>query len=313
MKPSVYSGEPQGSIAALPLVFECEGDKLVGVVHRPATATDLGVIVLVGGPQYRVGGSRLFLMLARVLADGGIAVFRFDPRGIGDSQGQARNYYDRTNDIRSAIASFVRECPTVKRLVVWGICDGASAAILYATHDPRICGAALLNPWIESSQSHARSRLSHYYGRRLFRFDTWVDLVRGRIDGTQATKDVLRSIGASLWRGARERTDAPSSEALAAAYRRYRGRKLLILSGRDQTAAAFMDAIRSSATWASNMRDPSTTQVILEDADHTFSRGSWADAAIETTLSWLGSMSANHSGNEGSTASGSTRQPAAHR
>jgi exosortase A-associated hydrolase 1 len=313
MKPSTYSSEPQGSAATLPLVFECEGDKLVGVVHRPAMATDLGVIVLVGGPQYRVGGSRLFVRLARVLADSGIAVFRFDPRGIGDSQGQARAYYDRTSDIRSAIACFVRECPTVKRLVVWGICDGASAAILYATHDPRICGAALLNPWIESSQSHARSRLSHYYGRRLLRFDTWIDLVRGRIDSTQATKDVLRSIGASLWRGARARSDAPSSEALAAAYRRYRGRKLLILSGRDQTAAAFVDATRSSATWANNLRDPLTTQITLEDADHTFSRGNWADAAIETTLAWLESMSANHVGSEGSTASESKRAPAVRR
>jgi dienelactone hydrolase len=55
------------------LTFNC-ADALGGVLARPEQPTRRGVIV-VGGPQYRVGSHRQFLQLARALAAEG--VFRF--------------------------------------------------------------------------------------------------------------------------------------------------------------------------------------------------------------------------------------------
>ena len=69
------------------LSVECRGESLLGVLHLPITPRDLGVIVVVGGPQYRAGSHRQFVLLARALADAGHAVLRLDVRGMGDSTG----------------------------------------------------------------------------------------------------------------------------------------------------------------------------------------------------------------------------------
>jgi len=74
-------------------VFGCGGDRLVGILHAPAErARDIGVLVVVGGPQYRVGSHRQFVRMARDFAAAGYPVLRFDHRGIGDSDGAARSF-----------------------------------------------------------------------------------------------------------------------------------------------------------------------------------------------------------------------------
>ena len=43
-----------------PIVFACQGEHLVGVLAAPQpdkVQGDIGLVVIVGGPQYRVGGS----------------------------------------------------------------------------------------------------------------------------------------------------------------------------------------------------------------------------------------------------------------
>ena len=54
------------------LVFECAGEQLLGVAHRGKAST--GVLVVVGGPQYRVGSHRQFVLMARDLAKAGYPV-----------------------------------------------------------------------------------------------------------------------------------------------------------------------------------------------------------------------------------------------
>ena len=54
------------------LVFECEGEQLVGIVAAPEAAR-VGVLVIVGGPQYRAGSHRQYVLLSRRLASAGVA------------------------------------------------------------------------------------------------------------------------------------------------------------------------------------------------------------------------------------------------
>src|SRR3546814_1414367 len=67
--------------------FPCAEAELVGILHLPAAAARRGVLIVVGGPQYRAGSHRQFLLIARRLAEQGYPVLRFDHRGIGDSDG----------------------------------------------------------------------------------------------------------------------------------------------------------------------------------------------------------------------------------
>ena len=71
------------------LLFNCAGETLVGVLARPPSSQlqgSLGVVIIVGGPQYRAGSHRQFVSLARALAAAGHAVLRFDYRGMGGQQ-----------------------------------------------------------------------------------------------------------------------------------------------------------------------------------------------------------------------------------
>jgi exosortase A-associated hydrolase 1 len=128
------------------LVFSAAGEQLLGIVAIPDMPGDCGVLIVVGGPQYRVGSHRQFLLLSRRLATEGYPSMRFDYRGMGDSGGTRRDFYDVADDIAAAIEALQQTCSSVRRIVLWGLYDAASAALLYVqvTGDSRIAGLALL-------------------------------------------------------------------------------------------------------------------------------------------------------------------------
>src|SRR5690349_15977659 len=94
------------------VVFECAGERLVGVVH--AGAASVGVLVVVGGPQYRAGSHRQFVLMARELARAGYPVLRFDYRGMGDSDGAPCSFEQIDPDIRAAIDAFMKHEPQLR-------------------------------------------------------------------------------------------------------------------------------------------------------------------------------------------------------
>src|SRR6185295_1875345 len=134
--------EPEGApvpFVERPVLFECEGERLIGIIAVPEPPARVGVLVVVGGPQYRAGAHRQFVYLSRRLAAAGIPAMRFDYRGMGDSTGAARTFEDCGPDIAAAIDALRANCPAVARVVLWGLCDAASASLDYwhSARDPR--------------------------------------------------------------------------------------------------------------------------------------------------------------------------------
>ena len=143
------------------LSFSCHDSCLYGILSLPEKIFSRGVLIVVGGPQYRVGSHRQFALLARDLAAHGVPVMRFDYRGMGDSEGEVRSFENIDDDLEVAINKFFKEVPSLKDLVIWGLCDAASAALFYAYQDKRVTGLALLNPWVRTDKGIAKARLKY--------------------------------------------------------------------------------------------------------------------------------------------------------
>jgi uncharacterized protein len=277
------------------LTFPCAGETLVGMLHLPAIAPSTGVAIVVGGPQYRVGSHRQFLLLARSLAAQGIAALRFDCRGMGDSDGAFPGFEHIEPDIAAAVDAMMHRVPSLRQVVLWGLCDACSAMAEHARRDARIAGIVLLNPWVRSDASLARTRLKHYYLARLLQRDFLHKVLTGRFNPIASVQallgNIVRAFGSAAPR-ALSSHEAPAvgnvlAERMAAELQRFRGRVLIILSGRDLTAKEFADAARSSKAWQKLYAEARVTRREFPAADHTFSRRAWRDQVTAWTSEWI--------------------------
>jgi exosortase A-associated hydrolase 1 len=272
-------------------LFNCAGDTLLGILARPQTPAATGVVVIVGGPQYRAGSHRQFVLLSRALAAAGYAVLRFDYRGMGDSQGQQRDFEAVSKDIAAAINALQQRLPSVKQVALWGLCDGASAALLYCheTHDPRVSGLCLLNPWVRSEASLAKTQVKHYYTQRLRQKEFWLKLLSGKVALSALSgfvQKVRQSSGASRQVVATDK-DQPFQQRMAVAWHGFAGRILLILSDEDYTAKEFVEHANADAAWQGYLNHPHLERQEIAGVDHTFSSLASRKLAENATLNWL--------------------------
>jgi exosortase A-associated hydrolase 1/exosortase A-associated hydrolase 2 len=278
------------------ITFDCHGESLVGVLDLPARPHGgRGVLIVVGGPQYRAGSHRQFTLLARRLAAEGIPAMRFDYRGMGDSDGDIRNFEQVEDDLRAAVDRFMLEVPGLREVVLWGLCDGASASTLYAPLDTRIAGLALLNPWVRTEEGAAKAMLKHYYKDRLLDPALWKKIASGQFDYAGAARSFFQLAGSALSpkRSAPEEAQAaqaepaPLPERMQAALSSFRGRVLVMLSGADLTAQEFGDLAGGSRPWRELMASGRVTRHTLPGADHTCSQRPWQDQVEDWTCAWL--------------------------
>ena len=279
-----------GAYAEHAVSFRCADEHLVGVLALPDAAKPVGVVIVVGGPQYRAGSHRQFVLLARALAAAGYPALRFDHRGAGDATGAMRAFTELDDDIAAAIDELCRAC-ALERVVLFGLCDAASAALMHcdARSDPRIAGLVLLNPWVRSDATLARAQVKHYYRERVLDPAFWRKLVRGGVD----VRGAVRSFAGALFAmfGAKPRAaqrDARSfQQRMADGFDRFAGPVLVILSGRDLTAREFVEHASRDTQWTALLARPTLDRRELPDADHTCSSVRARGDVERLTVEWL--------------------------
>jgi hypothetical protein len=139
---------------------------LVGIVTEPApSARRPGAPALLlanVGMHHRVGPYRLYVDLARRLAELGFTTLRFDLSGLGDSKSHGGDDDARwTEDLKSAM-TLLQNQHQVRSFVILGLCSGVDPAHAIALADPRIRGAIFVD-------GHAFFTPMHYVHRYVFR------------------------------------------------------------------------------------------------------------------------------------------------
>jgi exosortase A-associated hydrolase 1 len=272
------------------LSFSCGGERLYGVLSLPAQPATRGVLIVVGGPQVRTGSHRQFTLLARNLAQAGAPAMRFDYRGMGDSEGAVRDFEQIEDDLRAAIDCFFAQVPDMREVTLWGLCDGASAAAMYAPTDARVTGLAMLNPWVRTEQGAAKATLKHYYRARLLDPGLWKKVVSGRFDAAQAARSLVTSVRSAFAPADPAQPSAGKAslpERMQASLQCFGGKVLVMLSGADLTAQEFADLGSGSREWQRLLGQPGVTRHVLDGADHTCSRREWHEQVVGWTAGWL--------------------------
>ncbi len=124
-------------------VNEEQGNTIAGTLSIPKGRGAHKAVILISGsgPQNRdseVAGHKPFKVIADYLAKNGIAVLRYDDRGVGKSNaplGNASTTRDLAYDAQSAI-SFLRERKDIESIGLIGHSEGGLVAFMAATLDP---------------------------------------------------------------------------------------------------------------------------------------------------------------------------------
>jgi pimeloyl-ACP methyl ester carboxylesterase len=157
-----------------------------------STDLECGVLLLNAGVVHRVGPNRLYVRLARSLAQLGFPVLRFDFSGVGDSPARSDNpFFERraVEEVQQAMEWMSRQHGCA-RFVLIGLCSGAEIAFKTACQDSRVAAAALINapryhtePTPELMARVARAQEAGYYWR-MARFDRrrWIKFFSARAD-----------------------------------------------------------------------------------------------------------------------------------
>ena len=252
------------------LSFVCEGATLAATLDDAPGTT--GLLIVSGGNEVRSGAHRGMAMLAQRIAAAGHPVFRFDRRGIGDSEGFNGGYASSGPDNVAAIAAFREAAPQMTRIVAFGNCDAASALLL---HQPLALDALILaNPWTyEDSEEEAgepalppASAIRARYLARLKDPKSLLRLFKGEIDVRKLVRG-LSALGQSAAPAAPDSLPARLDRALAA----LTCPATFLLASGDRTAQAFADNCQPSTIPVERLASASHS-FAGDDAEWLFAR-----------------------------------------
>ena len=170
---------------------------LIGVLTQPDDTKELSnspvVLLLNAGLLNRVGPFRLYVVLARILANKGLSSFRLDLSGIGDSQRHEDNRprgEQHVADIRETI-EFLTESKGARSFVVMGICTGADLAHKSIIENQRIRGAICIDGY---SYPTLRYYLNCYLPK-FIRRTSWNNLASRVFSGRGVSVDYPDNVG----------------------------------------------------------------------------------------------------------------------
>lgn len=262
------------------LTFVCEGARLAATLDDASGTT--GLLIVSGGNEVRAGAHRGQALLAARIAAQGFPVFRFDRRGIGDSEGDNAEFLSSAADIAAAIAAFKQAAPHLTHILAFGNCDAASALALHDLPDGPDA-LILSNPWTFDEEAPAPSpeAVRARYWRKLKNPSELLRLFTGKVD--------LRKLGKGLAAASSSAAPSALAEQIAQGLLRYRqsgGTVRLLAASRDRTGQAFLNVWRSDM-FSAHRQDSTITLAELDSASHSYASATETDWLLDQILTHL--------------------------
>lgn len=182
---------------------------LVGVVtlpddDPPHTAPRPAVILSNAGLIHRIGPNRIYVKLARVLAQHGFPVLRFDLSGAGDSKARPDHMPVEQYTIDDVLQAmdYLAEFSGSQKFVLGGHCAGAYHSFRTADQDARVIGVIMINPdggeaeWVEYDRKRKLARYyENYYGKKvLLDRQRWKRFLTFRVDYRHLVKTLFQNV-----------------------------------------------------------------------------------------------------------------------
>lgn len=212
--------------------FASKGHGLVGTLDEAPGR--VGVLIVSGGNEPRMGAHRGMALLAARLAAQGTPVFRFDRSGVGDSEGENGGYAESLPDIFNAALLFGNEVPTMRAILGFGNCDAAAALAIFG-RGTGVDAVLLANPWLgtEGDALPPTAAIRARYAERLRSPAAWRRLLTGGVD--------LRRLAAGLRKVAAPPPVPPTADRVLAGIADWGEDAQVLLASGDATAIAFRD------------------------------------------------------------------------
>jgi dipeptidyl aminopeptidase/acylaminoacyl peptidase len=195
----VWSAPSTTSVLAEDKTFDRDGIKLAGTLYLPRASGKVPAVVVFHGASSPLQSEALYDHLKRMLPPLGIAVFTYDRRGTGNSEGNASgNAYEILADDGVAAARMLAGDPRIdsQRIGFWGLSQGGWLTLLAASrYKPTAFAISISAPMVtpDAQMNFAVANILRIKGYSQADIDVAIaartavdDFERGRLDRATA-------------------------------------------------------------------------------------------------------------------------------
>jgi uncharacterized protein len=304
-----------------------QGKKLYGIVHVPdgtvPESKRIGINLLNPGIKYRVAPNRLNVKLARTLCSKGYYVLRFDPAGIGDSEGELAsgdlitNIWGRIqtgmfiSDVKCSNRLFMEKYGLDKLFLI-GNCGGAITALLSSGGFHQPDGLILIDIPItidgdNKSSSYAENiSAGGAYSNKAFRgyvqnltsMESWWRLLTLKSDfkamaaalNSMVTKKVLRRETKDYEIKHLNHEAVNTLDSYLAKYKRV----LFILAGNDANSSVLLNKFFPKYLREYSRSSDQIRVRVVEHANHIYAWYPWQEQLFSLICDWLANVNQNN-------------------
>lgn len=286
-----------------------------GIITTPISEnhSETGIILLPAGLKYRCGPQRFYVFIARYLAERGYPVLRFDPVGIGESDGELPvvphaeifRSIEQGRFVDDAIlaSEWMKKCFGIKKVIVGGICGAAITSQLAAVEKIGVInGIISINTAVSNAGTSTANTMvlgnaqvkknSRAYLKKILSLHAWSRIFKGTSDYKSILKTLYTLVINRLTYRTKKIIIEPHPNENPKFIKSFQLseqlgiRHFLLFSGNDNRWSEFQDIILNR--YLDSCMESNNYKIdVIPDANHELHLKEWQLQAMNKIYDWL--------------------------